>query len=141
MAFKTFTIDGERFQAEDRIDGILINPKLPRHFDSTPNESRPENHMKWWYRAYITTQTIETLDAYYANRDDDYANQGREYWKGARKQWLKSWPSGTSHQVRCLDGGAWDRSSSWGAFAELKDALACAKQRPIHFPLRSEAAT
>lgn len=33
---KTFKLDGFTFQAEECVDGVLINPKLPKAFDNTP---------------------------------------------------------------------------------------------------------
>jgi hypothetical protein len=79
--------------------GVAFNPKLPRNFDSTPNDARPASHRKWWNRPYISTQT------------------------GDDPHWLNAWPSGIRYDVRCLDGGAWDRSTGWGMFATLDEAL------------------
>lgn len=112
--------------AEQIINGVPVNPRLPEHFDATPNEDRPALHLKFWHRPYIVTDTVEQLDAFYAGRTDQYADEGRERWIEGRKQWMAAWPSGTRYSVRCLDGGAWDRSTSWGAFATLEAALAVA---------------
>jgi len=133
MAFKTFTVDGTKFQAEDCIQGVLVNPKLSKNFDNTPNEERPASHEKWWYRPFIKTETVESHDAFYAGRTDAYAEAGREHWKEGRKQWMKAYPSGTRYDVRCLDGGAWDRSTGWGMYGTLDEALNCAKQKPIRW--------
>jgi len=32
--------------------------------------------------------------------------------------------------VLCLDGGAWDRPTTWGVFDSLDDAVNCAKSGP-----------
>ena len=95
----TFNLDGHTFEAEQCIDGVLINPKLPKGFDDTPNEERPLSQIIWWDRPYIVTYT-DTGD-----------------------KWLDAWPSGTRYDVRCLDGGAWDRSTNWGCFSSLEEAL------------------
>lgn len=112
--------------AERIINGVPINPRLPEHFDATANEDRPASHRKFWHRPYIVTDTVEALDAFYAGRTDAYADEGRHRWIEGRKQWLAAWPSGTRYTVRCLDGGAWDRSTNWGSFATLEAALAVA---------------
>ena len=45
---KTFKIDGDEYQAEDCIDNILIEPKLPDHFYTEPLADRTEEHMRLW---------------------------------------------------------------------------------------------
>lgn len=96
----------------DQITRVPINPRLPRNFDSTPNDARPKSHQAWWYRPYIVTQ---------------------EAWgtPEQRAAFTEHWPSGVRYDVRCLDGGAWDRSTCWGNFATLEQALACANGGPI----------
>lgn len=42
--------------------------------------------------------------------------------------WLAAWPSGTRYDVRCLNGGAWDRSSCIGMYATLGDAIHAASK-------------
>ncbi len=110
--------------------GVPFNPTLPKDFDSTPNQARPESHQRWWNRPFTRTETIEQLDAFYAGRTDDHAEAGRKHWAESRAQWLAAWPSGIRYEVRCLDGGAWDRSTSWGMFATLDEALACVTAGP-----------
>lgn len=119
------------FIAAERIaDGVPINPKLPPRFDDTSNEWRPPSHRKFWNVPFIVTETVEALDAYYAGRTDDYAEAGRKLWIGGRETWMAAWPSGTRYEVRCLDGGAWDRATSWGMFSSLEAALDCAHGGP-----------
>jgi len=108
------------------VRGVPINPKLPRRFSDTPNDARPASHDRWWNQPYIETETVEQLDAMYAGRTDDYAEAGRKRWAANREKWLAAWPSGTRYDVRCLDGGAWDRPTCWGMFATLDEAIACA---------------
>jgi hypothetical protein len=94
---------------------IPINPKLPRDFDDWPNDLRPRSHRKWWNRPYIQTVTWEQMKP----RNPEMVGEFRD-------RWFAAWPSGTRYDVRCLDGGAWDRSTNWGSFATLDEALACA---------------
>jgi hypothetical protein len=91
---------------------IPINPNLPANFEDCPNDLRPASHRRWWYRPFIVTYTAERM--------------GIEPGTDAERAWLKAWPEGTRYEVRCLDGGAWDRSTRVGAFATLAEAEACA---------------
>lgn len=130
-----FKLDEYTFEAEKCVDGVLINPQLPEDFDNTDNSVRPESHEKWWYRPYIITGSIDELDKFYADRDDDYTQEQPERWAEARKEWenigrkkwLESYPSGIRYMVRCLDGGAWDRSTNYGFFADIDSAMAQAE--------------
>lgn len=114
---------------EEQYRGVPINPKLPKNFDNTPNDVRPASHQKWWFMPFIETDTVQELDAYYAGRTDEYAEKGREMWKEGRNNWMKAWPTGTRYTARCLDGGAWDRSTNWGMFASLDEAIRCIEER------------
>ncbi|WP_197433693.1 hypothetical protein [Bradyrhizobium sp. CCH5-F6] len=68
---------------------IPLDPKLPKTFDATPNDTRSKAQLdQWWDRPYGLTR-----------------------------------PDGRI-EVRCLNGGAWDRSTHFG-FADDYDA-ACA---------------
>lgn len=120
--------DGSVFVAASQQDGVLIDPELPEDFDNTPNEERSPAHMRWWGIPYIRTQSVESLDAHYAAATGVHADTARGHWATTgRSQWLEAWPSGTRYEVRCLDGGAWDRSTSWGMFGSLDEAVRCAK--------------
>ena len=83
--------------------GIPLNPKLPGNFDDCDNRFRPASHRRWWNRPFIRTEV-----------DDD-------------PRWLAAWPSGIRYDVRCLDGGAWDRSTGWGMFGTIEEAIRCAR--------------
>lgn len=98
-------------------DDIPLDPILPEDFDSTPNDERPESHREWWNRPYISTNTWDSMKGPHSTEEH-------------RASWFAAWPSGTRFDVRCLDGGAWDRSTSWGSFATLEDAVACARTGP-----------
>ena len=93
-------------------DGVPINPRLPKNFSDTANESRPPRHMALWGIPYIETDT------------------GGHDTKEDRAKWLEAWPSGTRYDVRCLDGGAWDRPTCWGMFATIEEAVQCAHKGP-----------
>ena len=109
--------------AENVVDGVPINPKLPPDFDQTPNDDRPDAHRKFWGVPFIVTDSVDAWDAYYADRTDEWAEEGRAHWVEGRKRWMEAWPSGVRYSVRCLDGGAWDRSTAWGSFPTLEAAL------------------
>ena len=106
--------------------GVPFNPELPPRFDDTPNDRRPPSHQSWWHRPFIQTYTVDTWEAHYAA----LAEEARKQWADSgRANWIEAWPSGIRYDVRCLDGGAWDRSTSWGMFASLEEALSCAADR------------
>ncbi len=90
-------------------DIIPINPCQRDDFDSTPHEHRdPLELDHWWNMPYV--QTCEWSDI---GSDDEH-----------REQWFAHWPSGIRYTVRCLDGGAWDRSTNRGSFSSLEQAVA-----------------
>lgn len=92
---------------------IPVNPKLPKNFDCTPNEDRPMSHRRWWNRPYIQTYTLENFPGI---ETEDF-----------KSRWLESWPTGTRYDLRCLDGGAWDRSTWYGFFKTLDEAMEAGK--------------
>jgi hypothetical protein len=125
-----FRIDGNTFTAEQCVNGVLVNPTLPKAFDNTPNERRPSSHRKWWNRPFILTQGVPS-------QTDPEAING----DSLRRRWIESWPSGTRYDVRCLDGGAWDRSTCWGSFATIDMALTCAAVGPVWLVKKTEGAS
>lgn len=108
---KTYTLKGQKIQAVDRVGGFFLDPTMPEDFDSTENESRPESHQVWWNVPYVVS----------------YRNDPAARFSG---KFLEAWPRGVRYDVRCLDGGAWDRSTVWGFFATVEEAVACAKAGP-----------
>jgi hypothetical protein len=98
----TYDVDRSVYQAEDAIEGFLINPKFPAKFNSTANDARPKAHQKFWNLPYI--ESFESADP--------KAVEGKVY------------------QVHCLDGGAWDRPTMWGGFFTLMEAVECCKTGP-----------
>jgi hypothetical protein len=125
------------------IEGLLaempipIDPPLPDDFDITPNDERsPAEIARWWDQPYIVTATFEdqgdaTYDEYVTRMKSygDEPGRSRAEWeadKAAHRQnWWVWFPTGIRYEVRCLDGGAWDRAISHGVFATLDEALAC----------------
>ena len=88
---------------------VLVDPRLPKNFDCTPNDERPKSHEKWVNRAYVQTVRFDNFEL---TDDGDF-----------KKRWFEAWPTGARYDVRCLDGGAWDRSTSHGSFKTLDEAI------------------
>ena len=88
-------------KAEKVINGIPVNPVLPKHFWDMDNALRPASHAKWWGVPFIRTVPHEL------------------------------WPQGVRFDTHCLDGGAWDRPTAWGKFATLEEAIRCALEGPV----------
>lgn len=91
------------------VDGIPVNPELPAGWDNTPHEDRPECHRLVWGRSYVVSVTRPVVI------DVD--------------EWWAAWPDGVRYDVRCLDGGAWDRSTVYGSYGSLDAATAAADAR------------
>jgi hypothetical protein len=108
--------------AAAHVDEIPVNPRLPPKFDDTPNDARPQSHQRWWFRPYIVTEK-------WCEPTGDAAYWTEEKRNEARAEWFRAWPAGTRYDVRCLDGGAWDRSTWWGSFSTLAEAQQCARGR------------
>ncbi len=105
-----------RPDAQELVEGVPLNPCLRPGFDSTPNEERdPQEIDDWWNLPYIQAVAWDDFESDDAER---------------RQSWFAHWPSGTRYDVRCLDGGAWDRSTSWGQAATLEAALEIARTGP-----------
>lgn len=130
--------DGHRFHNQTNIiDGIPIDPILRDNFDYTDNEERPQLETEdWWDKPFIVTDSWDKREETYGehvaranengfNADDEevFAKRSEETKKG----WFESYPEGIRYNVRCLDGGAWDRSTNYGFFPSLETALVKAK--------------
>ena len=113
------------------VNGIAVNPALPKNFDSTPNDQRPDSHHAWWHRPYVVTDRWQPESYHnYCERlarlgyEPDYTfEEWQAYQDHQEVSWLEAWPSGVRYNVRCLDGGAWDRSTNYGSFPSLDAAL------------------
>jgi hypothetical protein len=113
--------------AQDCVDGIFVDPQLPKRFAQTSNESRPDSHQRWWDRPYIEKYTWESMSSGARGPENATQEERAAWFEAWRRKWFESWPSGTRYDVRCLDGGAWDRPTCWGMFGSLDQAVACAK--------------
>jgi len=120
------------------IEGIAINPDLPEGFDQCDNADRPPSHMAWWGKPYIVTERglIEYYDEAVRrlsglNIEMTYTRQEWDDRQAeSRKGWLQAYPDGVRYDVRCLDGGAWDRPTGWGMVGTLEEAIHIAKNGP-----------
>ena len=125
----------------EMVEGVPINPVLPPHFDQCDNSERPDSHREWFNRPYIITDG-SPRESYGAvlRRLADQIMAGR-FEPGTRAEWdakqdaqhagwLKHFPSGVRYDVRCLDGGAWDRPTGWGMVGTLEEAIHIAKNGP-----------
>lgn len=113
--------------------GIFVNPNLRSDFDYTPNTEREELETEHWYgRVYIVTdeynsETYSEFVVRMTSYDSDYKPESEhdfnERTQKLKEAWFKAYPTGTRYEVRCLTGGAWDRSSSQGMFGSLEEAV------------------
>jgi hypothetical protein len=126
-----------RPQNQDRIvEGFCINPALRDGFDQTSNEDRHEQEIRdWWGRPFILEQEYEPADESYTafverlksyKTDGEIESQGdwETRTQNEKQSFDERFPSGKAYTVRCLHGGAWDRSSWCGDFPSLDEALA-----------------
>lgn len=127
-----------RPSAQRLVDGIPVDPTQRRYFDNTANEERdPQEVADWWNLPYIVSRHYREPDASYSDfceRLEEYGTSTQETevdynarMERQRRSWFESWPSGVCYDVRCLDGGAWDRSTWRGTFASEAEAVAHAK--------------
>jgi hypothetical protein len=120
------------------VEGVPVNPDLPEDFDNCDNGKRPADHMAWWGKPYIETEEhySESYDAAVRRLDAlGYSMRyTRQEWDDrqaeSRKGWLQAYPDGVRYDVRCLDGGAWDRPTGWGMVGTLEEAIHIAKNGP-----------
>lgn len=90
------------FECQDVVDGVAINPVLNPNFESTPNDQRDARDMAWLGVPFIRTESSD------------------------HPTFVAFWGGSLRYDVRCLDGGAWDRSTNHGQFSTLSEALVCA---------------
>jgi len=125
------------------IDGIPIDPILPKDFWDTPNEERERVELEeWWDKPFIQMEEFSTADnnyeeysarmkSYYEN-DDTYKLESKDTYikriEDDKISWFKHWTTGKRYDVYVLDGGAWDRPTSKGKVDTLEEALIIAKQ-------------
>lgn len=115
------------------VQGIFINPNLRPDFNYTPNEEREDLETEHWYgRPYIETDEYSSeiyaeFIARTTSYDSDYKPESEHEFnvrtQKLKASWFKVYPTGIRYEVRCLTGGAWDRSSSQGMFGSLEEAI------------------
>ncbi|KZN20490.1 MULTISPECIES: hypothetical protein [Pseudomonas] len=121
--------------------GYPLNPELRRWFDQTPNEARESLETKhWWGLPFIRTDTWEAMEKHRREVQASHRQEQNEFVKSDEQleadiakdkaQWFATWPTGTRYEVRCLDGGAWDRSTGWGMVGSLEEAIDICKNGP-----------
>ncbi|MFK5949576.1 MAG: hypothetical protein QM500_12495 [Methylococcales bacterium] len=126
--------DKHRPQNQKKVRGIPFNPVLRVDFDQTPNDDREALETSdWWDLPYIRSCTWANMgDSYTAYLErvsvlKDFTPKSQTDFdleqEEIRIRWFKSWPGGVRYEIRCLDGGAWDRSTNRGFTASLDDAL------------------
>lgn len=122
-------------------EGFPLNPVMRKYFDNTPNEYREDAELAdWWQVPFIQTYTWELYEQHDRETQSFHRQQQNEFVipdeelerriADRKASWLRSWPTGTRYDVRCLDGGAWDRSTSWGMAATLEAAIEICRTGP-----------
>jgi hypothetical protein len=117
---------------------MIINPKLPVNFFSHDNSLRSPSEIKrFWDKPFILTEDYrpDTYSAYLERCFEGFPIITEEEFctvhERIKKNWFAYYPSGTAYRVHCLDGGAWDRPTSWGSFGTLEEASACCANGPV----------
>ena len=141
--FLTSGGEGSIYSSKGTAFKIYINPKVPEWMDYKDLNDRSASHMdKWFGRAYIRTEEFgeDTYQDYrermaYTQEESyegDYTLETEEEFNTRRtkekEQWLEWWPDGVRYDVRCLDGGAWDRTTNKGSYKTLDEAMRRCKE-------------
>jgi hypothetical protein len=123
-----------RPDAQPQIEGVPINPHLRPRFEMTDNGQRDRLEVEDWYGLpFIQFCPLFIPDASYGDHCERMGDraESREDYEARMAQlirgWYEQWPEGIRYDVRCLDGGAWDRSTWRGSFETLADAVGFAK--------------
>lgn len=123
-------------------DRFPLNPILRDWFDQTPNDMREPLELEhWWDLPFIVTDTWEDRETGFRAHQVRLNAEGFDGALNAdqveaeipalKAKWFEAWPAGTRYEVRCLDGGAWDRSTNWGMVASLEEAIAKCAAGPV----------
>jgi hypothetical protein len=118
-----------------------LNPALREWFNNTPNEERERAELDdWWELPFIETYTWAEFEKHQRDTQASHRAEQNLYVKSDadleagiasnKVQWFTAWPTGIRYDARCLDGGAWDRSTSWGMAASLEAAIALCEKGP-----------
>lgn len=123
-------------QKEWAAKGIPLNPNLRDGFDVTPNEERDDLEIAhWWGKPYIVTDGYRSPDDSYAafvermltygDKEEDLETEA-DYdlrIEEMKQNWFNAWESGIRYEIRCLNGGAWDRSTMVAMVGTLDEAI------------------
>ncbi|MBR9871492.1 MAG: hypothetical protein GYB26_10165 [Gammaproteobacteria bacterium] len=132
-------LERHRPQNQQQVNGFPINPTLRPGFDATANEDRdPLEAHEWWGLPYIQTDSWDKREMgdrqhrewLKVKRPEYVTLDDAEFEKDLakrKKHWFEDYPSGTRYTMRCLDGGAWDRSTWRGDFSSLEAAIEAAQ--------------
>ena len=118
---------------QESVEGVIINPVQRYDFDFTNNEEREQREIdEWWDVKYINAFPYigDTYLEYVGRMGESEVESETEFdlrMMKSQRNWFVSYPNGMEYVVRCLDGGAWDRSTNLGHFDNLDDALELAK--------------
>lgn len=123
--------------AQEKVEGIIINPKQRFFFDCLSNELRPKEEVQDWLNVkYIVTEELpEKNYEHYLQQAKklgvapESQSQYEERYKDDQDYWLSQFPNGKRFTVRCYDEKVGDRSSNLGIFLSLNDALNAAKSQ------------
>ena len=114
-------------------ENLPLNPLLRDDFDETPNDERDQLEREhWWGKPYIVSRFDSLTDRNYSAFVERFNPSCSEVII-SEEEWQKSFSAlnmkndpfnhGAFFIVRCLDGGAWDRSTWKGQFNNLADAI------------------
>ncbi|MFU2512471.1 hypothetical protein [Pseudoalteromonas sp. ASV78] len=123
-------------QKEWVTEHIPLNPNLRDDFDFTPNKERDGLEIEhWWGKPYIVAEFATLSYRNYSTYREELESRGstdivseKEFHEKYSDLSMED-PScihGVTFVVRCLDGGAWDRSTWKGQFNNLTDAISWA---------------
>jgi hypothetical protein len=135
---QAFQLDDQLFHAVEKLEGVLVDPALPTGFDALDQLKHDGvQRSRWWGRPFIERIAWDgpyglearerATQAALAQLSPD--QEGNQRIEALRTRWFSAWPSGICYEVRCLDGAAKDRATSWGTFASMAEALECAVNR------------
>jgi hypothetical protein len=116
---KKFIVDGVEIYADDFIDGVLVEPRLPVGFMVEEHNKRPPHQLKfWWHRPFILIDRGQTSPLVPANEEIEAY---------VLKIFLQKWPAGAAFDLLVLDGIEQLAPTNRGRFSSLNAALVSAK--------------
>lgn len=132
----------EWIEAAGLVDGVPIDPELPKHSSEGPEAMAPEELARWEGRPYVLTVTLaealEPFESVMRNELGALASEELEVMRDAHarrletlRQEYQQYPEGVRYVVECLDWGVTDRPQDWGQFATLAEAVEAARTGPV----------